>query len=111
MKKKGTLKKKGGPKGDQKTHFGPLGDQSPPKGTNVGAVHYYPKYKIWTIEKKFVNNPFKKKKNNLGMCGEMLLWFAQRSLPTYLAPEVDENIFKYVLEVYPRHQHDYIQCV
>ena len=30
--------RKGGPKGDQKTHFGPLGDQSPPKGTNVGAV-------------------------------------------------------------------------
>ena len=34
MEKMGTLKKKG----DQKTHFGPHGDQSPLKGTNVGAV-------------------------------------------------------------------------
>ena len=34
MEKKGTLKRKG----DQKNHFGPLGDQSLLKGTNVGAV-------------------------------------------------------------------------
>ena len=27
-----------GPNGDQKTHFGPHGDQSPQMGTNVGAV-------------------------------------------------------------------------
>ena len=31
-------------KGDQKTHFGPHGDQSPLKGTNVGAVM---KGKFW----------------------------------------------------------------
>ena len=30
----GTLKKNG----DQNTHFGPHGDQSPQMGTNVGAV-------------------------------------------------------------------------
>ena len=29
MEKKGTLRKKRGPKGDQKNHFGPHGDQSP----------------------------------------------------------------------------------
>ena len=34
----GTLKKKWGLNGDQKTHFGPHGDQSPQMGTNVGAV-------------------------------------------------------------------------
>ena len=33
----GTLKKLG-PNGDQKTHFGPHGNQSPQMGTNVGAV-------------------------------------------------------------------------
>ena len=35
MEKMGTLKKNG----DQKTNFGPHGDQSPQMGTNVGAVH------------------------------------------------------------------------
>ena len=34
MEKMGTLKKNG----DQKTNFGPHGDQSPQMGTNVGAV-------------------------------------------------------------------------
>ena len=34
MEKMGTLKTNG----DQKTHFGPHGDQSPQMGTNVGAV-------------------------------------------------------------------------
>ena len=34
MEKMGTLKKNG----DQKTYFGPHGDQSPQMGTNVGAV-------------------------------------------------------------------------
>ena len=43
MEKKGTLKKKG----DQKTHFGPHGDQSPLKGTNVGAVHIYSNEKVF----------------------------------------------------------------
>ena len=37
MEKMGTLKKKG----DQKTHFGPHGDQSPQMGTNVGAVPHF----------------------------------------------------------------------
>ena len=36
MEKMGNLKK-----GNQKTHFGPHGDQSPLKGTNVGAVGNY----------------------------------------------------------------------
>ena len=36
MAKMGTLKKNG----DQKTYFGPHGDQSPQMGTNVGAVHH-----------------------------------------------------------------------
>ena len=35
MEKIGTLKKNG----DQKTNFGPHGDQSPQMGTNVGAVY------------------------------------------------------------------------
>ena len=35
MEKMGTLKKNG----DQKTNFGPHGDQSPQMGTNLGAVH------------------------------------------------------------------------
>ena len=35
----GTLKKNG----DQKSHFGPHGDQSPQMGTNLGAV------KVWSI--------------------------------------------------------------
>ena len=35
MEKMGTLKKNG----DQKTNFGPHGDQSPQMGTNVGAVN------------------------------------------------------------------------
>ena len=34
MEKMGTLKKNG----DQKTNFGPHGDQSPQMGTNLGAV-------------------------------------------------------------------------
>ena len=34
MEKKGTLKRKG----DRKSHFGPLGDQSLLKGTNLGTV-------------------------------------------------------------------------
>ena len=33
-------------KGDQKTQFGPLGDQSPPKGTNVGAVNTIENHQI-----------------------------------------------------------------
>ena len=36
MEKMGTLKKNG----DQKTNFGPHGDQSPQMGTNVGAVDF-----------------------------------------------------------------------
>ena len=39
MEKMGTLKKNG----DQKSHFGPHGDQSPQMGTNLGAV------KVWSI--------------------------------------------------------------
>ena len=38
MEKMGTLKKNG----DQKTNFGPHGDQSPQMGTNVGAVPTHP---------------------------------------------------------------------
>ena len=37
MEKMGTLKKNG----DQKTNFGPHGDQSPHLGTNVGAVLFW----------------------------------------------------------------------